>query len=92
MLLSLEQDSEPSSPRVPLLPYFPLLNLAINLYLMAALPAIIWVQLCVWLAIGFSIYFFYGVAHSIENPKNQREQVQLLSQAEQKAREAADEA
>ena len=70
---------------VPLLPYFPLLNLIINLYLMAALELKIWIQLVVWLAIGYGIYFGYGIDHSVEN--NVEKEV-LLSSKNQKENEA----
>ena len=31
---------------------------------MTALEVSIWIKLCVWLAIGYAIYFFYGIRNS----------------------------
>ena len=31
---------------------------------MTALEVSIWIKLCVWLAIGYTIYFFYGIRNS----------------------------
>ena len=86
-LKKIPESTKSVSFKVPLLPYFPLLNLAINLYLMAALELMIWVQLCFWLAIGFGIYFFYGVKHSSENPEVKQG---LLSAVEVKEKEAGE--
>jgi len=52
---------------VPGLPYLPLLNLLVNIYIMAELNTIVWAQLSVWLIVGYSIYIFYGIGHSKEN-------------------------
>jgi len=49
---------------VPLVPWIPLFNIWVNIYLMTALEVSIWIKLCVWLAIGYTIYFFYGIRNS----------------------------
>lgn len=56
--------------RVPLVPLTPILGIAICLLLMFSLPWENWVRLFVWLAIGFVIYFSYGIHHSVMNPKS----------------------
>ena len=49
---------------MPLVPWIPLFNIWVNVYLMTALEVSIWVKLCVWLGIGYAIYFFYGIRNS----------------------------
>ena len=51
--------------RCPWCPLVPLLGIGICLLLMFSLPAINWLRLFVWLAIGMVIYFGYGKAHSV---------------------------
>jgi APA family basic amino acid/polyamine antiporter len=49
---------------VPLVPFFPLIGIALCIYLMTELPGITWLRFFIWMAIGFVIYFFYGRSHS----------------------------
>ncbi|XP_077535169.1 cationic amino acid transporter 2-like [Haemaphysalis longicornis] len=49
---------------VPLVPFIPLLNIFINLYLMMRLPAATWARFGIWMAAGMLIYFGYGIWHS----------------------------
>lgn len=51
--------------RAPFVPFVPIAGILTCLVLMFSLPAENWWRLIVWLAIGFSIYFFYGRHHSI---------------------------
>ena len=53
--------------KVPALPWIPLFNVWVNIYLMTALEVSIWIKLTVWLGIGYAIYFFYGIRNSREN-------------------------
>jgi basic amino acid/polyamine antiporter, APA family len=50
--------------RAPLVPLFPLLGVFFCIVLMLSLPLETWGRFFVWLAIGLSIYFLYGVRHS----------------------------
>ena len=50
--------------RTPWVPLVPILGAGICFLQMAALPLDTWLRLIVWMAIGFFIYFFYGVKHS----------------------------
>jgi APA family basic amino acid/polyamine antiporter len=50
--------------RVPFVPVFPIIGVALCVYLMADLPAITWLRFLIWMAIGLVIYFFYGRNHS----------------------------
>lgn len=55
--------------KVPLIPFVPVVNVLVNVYLMVFLPWGIWVKLIFWLAAGYAIYFGYGWQHSSENPE-----------------------
>ncbi len=50
--------------RMPLVPWLPLLGIAICLVLMFNLPVKTWILFGVWMAIGLAIYFLYGHGHS----------------------------
>ncbi|HSQ30678.1 MAG TPA: amino acid permease [Gemmatimonadaceae bacterium] len=46
--------------RTPWMPWVPILGAVICLAQMAGLPLTTWIRLVVWLAVGLTIYFFYG--------------------------------
>jgi len=56
--------------RAPLVPWVPLLGIAMCLLLMFSLPWENWLRLGVWLLIGLAIYFGYGRHRSTLNPRN----------------------
>uniref|UniRef100_UPI00358FD90A cationic amino acid transporter 2-like n=1 Tax=Myxine glutinosa TaxID=7769 RepID=UPI00358FD90A len=60
------QSMEPLSFKVPLVPLFPVLSIFVNTYLMVILSLETWIHFSVWMLIGFTIYFFYGMLHSSE--------------------------
>ena len=47
------------------MPFVPIMGMVCCLGLMLTLPADTWLRLIVWLAIGFAIYFGYGVRNSV---------------------------
>ncbi|XP_055625515.1 cationic amino acid transporter 3-like isoform X1 [Toxorhynchites rutilus septentrionalis] len=51
--------------KVPLVPFVPMLSMFVNVYLMFQLDATTWVGFCIWLMLGFIIYFTYGIRHSV---------------------------
>lgn len=59
--------TKPDAPRpfkTPFMPYVPIAGALICTVQMFSLPADTWWRLLIWLAIGFCIYFFYGIKHS----------------------------
>jgi basic amino acid/polyamine antiporter, APA family len=50
--------------RTPLVPIFPIIGIALCLYLMTDLPSDTWIRFVVWLVAGMLVYTFYGYKHS----------------------------
>ncbi len=50
----------PRSFRTPLMPFVPLLGLALCAYLITGLDAVTWLTFAIWTAIGLVVYFSYG--------------------------------
>jgi basic amino acid/polyamine antiporter, APA family len=50
--------------RVPFVPVFPIIGIALCVYLATKLEAETWIRFFVWMAIGLAIYFLYGYRHS----------------------------
>jgi APA family basic amino acid/polyamine antiporter len=58
--------------RTPWVPLIPFLGASVCLVQMFSLPAPTWLRLIGWMAIGFIIYFTYGIRHSkLRNGKKQ---------------------
>ncbi|MEO4007116.1 amino acid permease [Flavobacterium sp. CAU 1735] len=60
----------PDAPRAfktPLVPLVPMLGVGVCLFMMVFLPLDTWIRLIVWMMIGFDLYIFYGMKHSILN-------------------------
>jgi len=50
--------------KVPLSPVLPILGAAVCLFMIYGLGWLNWVRLAIWMAIGFVVYFGYGIHHS----------------------------
>ena len=58
--------------KTPFVPLVPILGAGICILQMASLPLDTWLRLIIWMAIGFAIYFTYGIRNSkIRNQKSQ---------------------
>ncbi|MDR1415925.1 MAG: hypothetical protein LBJ57_00735 [Prevotellaceae bacterium] len=49
---------------MPLVPFIPLLGAAVCILQMVSLPWNTWLRLIGWTALGFILYFSYGIRHS----------------------------
>ena len=57
----------PRAFRTPLVPFVPLAGVFVCLFMMVFLPLDTWIRLIVWMMIGFDLYLFYGMKHSVLN-------------------------
>ncbi|XP_023161086.2 cationic amino acid transporter 3 [Drosophila hydei] len=56
--------------KVPLVPFVPCLSVFVNLYLMFQLDLFTWIRFLIWVAIGYCIYFAYGIRNSTQISRN----------------------
>ncbi|CAH1971139.1 unnamed protein product [Acanthoscelides obtectus] len=56
--------------KVPAVPLIPALSILTNIYLMLMLDSHTWIRFAVWMAVGFSVYGFYGLPNRIRGLRN----------------------
>ncbi|XP_071946161.1 cationic amino acid transporter 2-like [Antedon mediterranea] len=69
ILALLPQDSTELAFKVPLVPLLPLFSIWFNVILMLKLDYQTWIRFAVWMAIGFVVYFVYGIFNSNERKR-----------------------
>jgi len=67
LIMRKKMPDAPRAFRTPLVPLVPILGVAVCLFMMVFLPLDTWIRLIVWMMIGFDLYLFYGMKHSVQN-------------------------
>ncbi|KAB1255682.1 Cationic amino acid transporter 4 [Camelus dromedarius] len=62
-----QQQCQQDTFQIPLVPLTPALSVLLNICLMLKLSYLTWVRFSIWLLIGLTVYFCYGIWHSKEN-------------------------
>jgi len=55
----------PGGARTPAVWVVAPVGIAFSIWLMVALPWVTWERFIVWMALGFIVYFLYGIRHSM---------------------------
>lgn len=67
LIMRKKMPDAPRAFRTPLVPFVPIAGVLVCLFMMVFLPLDTWIRLIVWMMIGFDLYLFYGMKHSILN-------------------------
>ncbi len=64
LILRKKMPDLPRAFKTPMVPFVPIMGIAVCLFMMAFLPMDTWIRLLVWMLIGFDVYITYGVKKS----------------------------
>ncbi|MDZ4751381.1 MAG: amino acid permease [Flavobacteriales bacterium] len=64
LVMRYQMPNAPRGFRTPFVPWVPILGIVACLAMMVSLPGDTWLRLLLWLALGFVIYFAYGIKNS----------------------------
>jgi basic amino acid/polyamine antiporter, APA family len=64
-ILRVKQPDVPRAFKTPWVPLVPILGIFTCLFMMVFLPLDTWIRLLVWMVIGFDVYIYYGMKHSL---------------------------
>jgi APA family basic amino acid/polyamine antiporter len=67
LIMRKKMPEAPRAFRTPLVPFVPIAGVVVCLFMMVFLPLDTWIRLIVWMMIGFDLYLFYGMKHSVLN-------------------------
>ncbi|MFV8375221.1 amino acid permease [Flavobacterium sp. LB1P62] len=70
LIMRKKMPEAPRAFRTPFVPFVPIAGVLVCLFMMVFLPLDTWIRLIVWMMIGFDLYLFYGMKHSILNKGN----------------------
>ncbi|XP_040497845.1 cationic amino acid transporter 3-like [Ursus maritimus] len=68
------QSSTPLPFKVPALPLLPLLSIFVNICLMVQMTSATWLRFGVWMLLGFTLYFSYGIQQNLVTKPHLRAQ------------------
>lgn len=68
-VMRVKMPDAPRSFKTPLVPLVPILGIITCFFMMAFLPLDTWIRLILWMIIGFDIYLWYGIKHSLLSSK-----------------------
>jgi basic amino acid/polyamine antiporter, APA family len=67
LIMRKKMPEAPRAFRTPFVPFVPIAGVVVCLFMMVFLPLDTWIRLIVWMMIGFDLYIFYGMKHSVLN-------------------------